>query len=540
MSQNLEPEKEDGDTEYKRYLIDQSPEKISRLASQMRYRCDEGSGQCIYNIGVEDDGTIRGITSEECKMTMDCLEKVAKKNSYEVQIISKIPVNDEKQNDVFMYEVAVREKNEVGYVNLNVAIAGSVDCGKSSLLAVLITGKHDNGRGSARLNVFNYPHEVRSGRTSSVSQHILGFKTDGTIVNKDKNLWSDIVNKSTKIVSFIDLAGHEKYLKTTISGLSSSSPDLALIMVAANKGILPMSREHIILCVALKIPFAIVITKIDLVKDKVEINKNTNQSIRKILKSPVIQRIPIKVESDDELVRCALHIGTESITPVFRVSNVTGEGLDILRKFLHITCPKKIIQEYKPLNVELNIDHIWTVTGVGIVVGGQLVSGTISVQDKLLIGPYMNKYHNITVRSIHCKKVPLQKIHAGCYVCLSIKGVLKNEIHKGDVIMSHVDTQILCETFTANITVLRNHSTTIRIGYEPIMHHLSLRAPVRINDIKKKESARAGGDDDILQTGDTAILTIQIKGPKKYVKLGSRVLLCESRTKLSGIVTSIN
>ena len=199
-------------------------------------------------------------------------------------------------------------------------IAGSVDCGKSTFLSVLTSGKKDNGRGSARLSVFNYPHEVKSGRTSSIGQQILGYDNNGKIVNYQgirKLLWPDIVKRSSKIISFFDLAGHEKYLKTTIMGLSAVSPDMCMIMIAANRGVLRMTKEHIFLCLALKIPFFITITKIDLVKDKPDILKKTLSSIISIIKYPGIRRIPLKIKTESDIIRSAIHMNTEAIVPIF-------------------------------------------------------------------------------------------------------------------------------------------------------------------------------------------------------------------------------
>ena len=58
----MEPELEEGNREYKLKLLDKSDERIQKLASQMAYRCNEGNSECIYNIGVEDNGTIVGLT----------------------------------------------------------------------------------------------------------------------------------------------------------------------------------------------------------------------------------------------------------------------------------------------------------------------------------------------------------------------------------------------------------------------------------------------------------------------------------------------
>ena len=78
--------------------------------------------------------------------------------------------------------------------------------------------------------MFNYQHEQETGRTSSIGQEIMGFDSEGKQViperfNQNKNkYWKEVVAGSSKIVSLVDLCGHEKYLKTTINGLTGLSP----------------------------------------------------------------------------------------------------------------------------------------------------------------------------------------------------------------------------------------------------------------------------------------------------------------------------
>ena len=109
------------------------------------------------------------------------------------------------------------------YSEVRIAVCGNVDVGKSTLLGVLSRGTLDNGRGRARLNIFKHKHEIETGRTSDIGREILGFNNDGDIVNYTSGrapTWSEICEKSSKVVMFMDLAGHEKYLKTTGSSFS--------------------------------------------------------------------------------------------------------------------------------------------------------------------------------------------------------------------------------------------------------------------------------------------------------------------------------
>ncbi len=538
------PEQDDGNIEYKRKLSDDSPERIERLATQMRYRCNEGGSECIYNLGVDDDGTIVGISETEYNTTINCLKSAAKKNDYYISILTCIPVENSIKNleQKYIYEILIREINNNSYIDIKVAIAGSVDCGKSTLLSVLINGKSDDGRGSARLNVFNYAHEVTSGRTSSIGHQILGYDNNGNSTNQfgSRNLsWPDIVKKSAKIISFFDLAGHEKYLKTTIFGLSSSQPDLCMIMVGANRGVLRMTREHIFLCKTLHIPFCIVVTKIDMVQDRPNVLQETLDSINKIIKSPGLRRIPIKVKTHEDIIRCVMNIHTETIVPIFLVSNVTLENIPFLHNFLNLTPQKQPYVDLSP-NVEYYIEDSWTVQGVGTVIGGYLTSGKIKVGDKLFFGPNNNSYTPITIRSIHCKRVPVQEIKNNCYVCLAVKGITKQDVKKGTVVISNKKQQILCDKIHAQIEVLRSHSTNIKIGYQPLMHALTLRTSVVIEDIISKYSSRSEHDNDsVLRTGDSANIILKLWVGKQFIKPGTRILLSEGRTKVIGKVTKI-
>eukprot|EP00966_Prymnesium_polylepis_P032778 762634-Prymnesium_polylepis.1 len=89
----IEPEREDGNVEYKLKLTDETEARIQRLATQMRYRCDEGGSECIYRLGVEDDGTMTGLTEEEYESTIRCIKTAAVMNSYSIHNLThtKLP-----------------------------------------------------------------------------------------------------------------------------------------------------------------------------------------------------------------------------------------------------------------------------------------------------------------------------------------------------------------------------------------------------------------------------------------------------------------
>lgn len=532
----MEPENNYGNIEYKRTIINKPLERIRELVTQMRFRCTEGNGECIYVLGVDDDGTIRGMDLTEFNETIQNINDITSANNYSFSIISKTLV----KNDKYIYEVLIREINDQKYIDIKIGIAGSVDASKSTFVGTLTSGQLDNGRGLSRMGVFNYIHEVKSGRTSSISHEILGFDHKSNIVNyqgASRPSWPDIVQRSSKIISFFDFAGHEKYLKTTILGLSSSLPNICIIMIAGNNGISKITKEHIFLCLTLKIPFVFVISKIDLCKDRQNVLEETIDNINKLLKHPSVRRLPIHIKNNEDIILSVKNIYSNSVVPIFKISNVTGEGLDFIRTFLNILGekPKNDIEGM----VELYVDNIFNVKGVGIVLGGHLLSGNIKVGDTVLIGPKDDgTYDPVIIKSLHCKKVNVQYVSYGSYICVAFKKIDKKIIRKGLVLISTKSEQLCVRTFLAEITVMRSNSTTIKVGYEPILCCHSIRQVTTIIEIANKKNSRRVENDDlsILRTNDTATIKLFFKYRPEYIKHGSRFLLCEGNLKIVGIV----
>jgi GTPase len=95
---------------------------------------------------------------------------------------------------------------------------------------------------------------------SSLSTPVLSPHASGR-----KLTWEEIAEKASKTVSFIDLAGHERYLRTTVFGLTGCAPDYVMLMVGGNAGLIGMSKEHLGIAISLGVPVMVIITKIDMV-----------------------------------------------------------------------------------------------------------------------------------------------------------------------------------------------------------------------------------------------------------------------------------
>lgn len=526
----LSPECDTGNIEYKLKLTNISESRLNELTSQMRFRCNEGNGEAYYYLGVYDDGVINGINKNDFDETFENLKQAADLNNYSI-ILENVEVYDNKK----LYKVLIREMNKSHYVDIKIAIAGSVDAGKSTLLGVLTSGVNDNGRGSSRLLIFRHPHEIESGKTSSISQHIIGYDNNGEITNyKNRNQsWNEIVKYSSKVISFYDLCGHEKYLKTTIRGLTSCKPNICTVIVGANMGITNITKEHISLCITLGIPFVIVITKIDICETRKNILKETSDSIKSYIKKTNTGKIPYSVKNLDNLDK----LYSKNIVPIFYVSSVTGKNIDLLKKYF-FNIPVK-----NPINtnqVEYHIDSVFNVKGVGTVVGGQLITGKIKLNDKLLLGPVNDKYELVIVKGIHCKRVPLEQIETPTYVCLALKKVNKNIIRRGHVLLSDSKMAKSYKEFTADIAIVKSHSTTIRVGYEPTLHINTIRQNVKILSIKNKKNLRKLNDDsNVLRTGDRALVRFKFNHFPEFVKIGDRLLLAEGKVKVVGVIREV-
>lgn len=527
----LEPESEDGNVEYKFTLseITEDRARLEELASQMRYRLYEGNGEAFYYIGVEDDGTPTGLDDSQIEASLNAITEVARIAGAKIKTLRR-----EAGNSGMILELFVRREKDPDElpVDIRVASVGNVDAGKSSLIGVLLKGNLDDGRGSARSQVFRYLHELESGRTSAVSTTVLGFDDDGKIVNHDKvHTPTDIelLERSIKTITFHDLAGHEKYLKTTIFGLTGLTPDFAMLIVAANQGVLQMTREHLGLVASLKIPLFIALTKTDLAPETKR--KQTLAELKKLLKIPGVSKVPMMIKSDEDVVVAALNIKSRSVVPIFQVSSVTGAGIEELKQFLQLLPASKYDKELAKNEFRAYIDDIFQVSGVGTVVAAMVYEGSVKNQQNVLLGPLDDgSFREVRIKSIHYKRVVTNGVVAGQNATFALHNVKRDLVRKGMVLLAKSKkTTHAVFKFDAEIYVLY-HSTTIREGYTPVIHCRSIRQSAQMLKIS----------DSVLRTGDRAKVTFQFMYRPEVIHVGQRVVFREGRTKGLGIVTAIH
>ena len=151
------------------------------------------------------------------------------------------------------------------------------------------------------------------------------------------------------------------------------------------------------------------ISKIDIVKDRQNVLNQTIEDLKKILKIPGIRKVAYKIKTQEDVILAIKNKESMSLVPMFMISNVTGENIDLLKSYLNLTNKNKAYDFSKSSDVEYHIDTIFQVNGVGTVVGGHLKSGSVKVGDKLYLGPNNKNYEHYTIKSIHVKKHLLTK-----------------------------------------------------------------------------------------------------------------------------------
>lgn len=206
-----------------------------------------------------------------------------------------------------------------------------------------------------------------------------------------------------------------------------------MMMVGGNAGIIGSSKEHLGLSLALKIPLFVVVTKID--STPANVLENVMKVLLKILKSSGCRKSPLVIQSQADVLLAASNFSASKLCPIFPVSCVTGQNLELLKMFLNLLSSK----HEKGLDnepAEFQIDETYSVA-VGTVVSGLCLKGVIRTNDVLYLGPNkISKFDLVAIKSIHRKRMPVAEVRSGQTASFALKRVKRNEIRKGMVMLA--------------------------------------------------------------------------------------------------------
>lgn len=286
--------------------------------------------------------------------------------------------------------------------NVIIGTAGHIDHGKTALIKAL------TGRDTDRLE-----EEKRRGITID-----LGFT------------YFDLKDGSR--AGIIDVPGHERFIHNMTAGVAGM--DLVLLVIAADEGIMPQTREHIDILHLLGVKNCIIVlNKCDLAEESwicmVE------EEIRKELKGTFIEQAPL-----------------------VRVSAMTGEGIGRLTEEIEEMVHTRAREEKQELPVRLAVDRVFTLTGFGTIVTGTLLGGKIEKEDTLTIYP---SGLTCRVRNIQVHEKDMPVCSAGQRVALNLAGCTKEDIKRGHVLALEGSIQS-SRIVDVKLTLLENAKRSIK------------------------------------------------------------------------------
>jgi selenocysteine-specific elongation factor len=269
-----------------------------------------------------------------------------------------------------------------------VGTAGHIDHGKTALVRAL-TG----------IDADRLPEEKRRGITIELGYAYLPTN-DG------------------KLVGFVDMPGHEKLVRTMVSG--ASGIDFGLLLIAANDGIMPQTLEHLTILSLLGIARgAAVITKIDRVDAE-------------LLQQRVTE------------VQALLAANGLSDYSILRVSALQGDGVDDLRTLLLNEAKRDQSEQSTAAGFRMGLDRVFTLDGVGTVVAGSIAAGAVRIGDALCLAHAPDTTYR--VRSLHVHNRAVETATAGQRCAVGLAGLERSAVERG---------QTLCDPLIAQSATAR-------------------------------------------------------------------------------------
>lgn len=275
-----------------------------------------------------------------------------------------------------------------------------------------------------------------------------------------------------KSLSVVDVPGHEKFVRTMVSG--ASGVDFVLLVIAADEGVMPQTREHLEICTLLGIRHGIVaLTKTDSVDE--ELLALAMEDVKAFLAGTVLE-------------------GAE-IVPV---SARTREGLDKLVQSL-AAMEARLAPVRSQDIFRLPVDRVFTLRGHGTVVTGTLIAGSVSVGDTVELYP---SGLQSKVRGLQSHGAAVEKAPAGRRTAVNLPDLAVEEIHKGEV-LSHPDTLFPSTRWVAELTCLSSSPRALRHRGEVRFHHGAREMAARLYFT----------DRDKLLPGDSCLCEVRFSEP---------------------------
>jgi len=323
---------------------------------------------------------------------------------------------------------------------------------------------------------------------SSLVKALTGTDPDRLKEEKERGITLDLGFAALDLpggnrLGIIDVPGHEGLIKNMLAGVGGI--DIVMLVIAADEGIMPQTREHLAICDLLHVKKGlIVLTKMDMVeKDWLSL---VNDEVRDFVKGTFLEN-----------------------SPIIPVSSKTGENLPVLVQEL-----AKLAEEVSPKSsngiLRLPIDRVFTMKGFGTVITGTLLSGTISLDQEVDILP---KGIKTKIRGLQSHNQAVQRSVAGQRTAVNLQSVEKDQISRGDTIVS-AGFFTATKTLDARLDLLKQAPRGLKTGSRVRFYNSTQESIGRITILGTNE----------ISPGTQAYIQLRLEQPV-IVQNGDRFIL---------------
>ena len=321
---------------------------------------------------------------------------------------------------------------------------------------------------------------------------MMGFDSAGNITNQNSSnfgvTWHSIIDASTKILTFIDAGGHNKYSKAMIHNFMNTNSDYALLVINIMTGVTEKTIEQFKITESLQIPSFLIVTHLDQAND--DIVNDVMKQIRQMCKGHS-ELYPIMIRNMEDVVFLSKNI-KEAVTSVFLVSSVNGKNLDLVRNFLNLLPVSHEVHLHNSnkhsLKGEFLIQNKFMKDKEKdqIILTGTVIKGCIKKHQLLYIGPdEAGIFRNVKVLNIQCYKIDVRMASCGqtCSICIqpgvfTKKWLENSNIRKGMVLVESKSPPQGVMEFVADFKLYDKEDKqvkTLPFNYEPVINSQSFR-----------------------------------------------------------------
>jgi len=412
----------------------------------------------------------------------------------------------------------------------NLAIIGHVDHGKSTLVGRLLYET-----GSVPEHVIEQHKEEAEEKGKGGFE--FAYVMDNLAEERERGVTIDIAHQEFDTDKYyftiVDCPGHRDFVKNMITGASQA--DNAVLVVAADDGVAPQTREHVFLARTLGINELIVgVNKMDLVDygeaEYEEVKDEVTDLLNQVrFDTENASFIPISAFEGDNIAEASDNTGWYSGDTLLEALNDLPE-----------------VEPPTDAPLRLPIQDVYTISGIGTVPVGRIETGTLEPGNNVSFQP-SDVGGEVKTVEMHHEEVP--SAGPGDNVGFNVRGVGKDDIRRGDVCGPADDPPSVAETFQAQLVVMQ-HPSVITSGYTPVFHAHTAQVACTIESIDQKLDPSTGEvaeeNPDFIQSGDAAIVTVRPQKPLslepsgEIPELGSFAVRDMGQTIAAGKVLEVN